>query len=91
MGMKKNSTDFAKARKGQGGQLVVEAVLLMVVGMIITMMVTESLREKQFAQTLIAKPWSTLSGMIECGVWSGCAADKHPASRNRHASAKPDL
>jgi hypothetical protein len=91
MGMKKNSTDYAKSRKGQGGQLVVEAVLLMVVGMIITMMVTDFLRQKQFAQTLIARPWSTLSGMIECGVWSGCGVDKHPSAQPRHASARPDL
>ena len=90
MEMKTPATNNPKLLRNQSGQLMVEAVLLLVVGMATTMMVTKFLSEKQFAQTLIAKPWSTLSGMIECGVWSGCGPNKHPAARTRHVSGRPD-
>jgi hypothetical protein len=80
-----------KTLRSQGGQLAVEAILLLVVGVTITMMVSRFLQDKQYAQTLIAKPWSTLSGMIECGVWSGCGPNKHPGSRDRNISGAPNI
>ena len=73
-----------KNRAGnQKGQLMVEAVLLMAITVSLSLVVTKYLQESQFAQKLVAKPWSTLSGMIECGVWTGCAIDGHPNSHKR--------
>lgn len=77
-------------KTNQSGQLIVEAVLLLALVMSTSLLVTRFLQESQFAQTLIAKPWTTLSGMVECGVWSGCGAGKHPNSRNRYLSLKPE-
>ncbi len=74
----------------QGGQLVVEAVLLLAVTISCSLLLTRYLQENQFAQKLVAKPWGTLSGMIECGVWTGCGSGKHPNSRNRYLSLKPE-
>lgn len=75
--------------KNQSGQLLVEAVLLLAIGISIAAFTSKYLQDNQFAQKLIAKPWDTLSGMIECGVWSGCAPDKHPNSRKRYLSYAP--
>ena len=69
--------------KNQGGQLMVEAVLLLALTVSFSVMVTKYLQDSQFAQKLVAKPWSTLSGMIECGVWTGCGIDSHPNSHKR--------
>jgi hypothetical protein len=76
--------------QNQRGQLLVEMILLMALGVGISMAITNALRSSEFAQKLIGRPWTTLSGMIECGSWSGCQPGMHPASRNRILSFKPD-
>jgi hypothetical protein len=75
--------------KNQSGQLLVEMILLMAIGVGISMMITNYLRDNQFAQNLVARPWATLSGMIECGTWDGCKPGYHPGSSNRILSFKP--
>ncbi len=80
-----------KNLRNQKGQGTVEMVLLMAIGVGLSLMVTNYLQENQFAQKLFGNPWNRLSGMIECGVWTGCASDKaHPASSSRILSLKPD-
>ena len=75
----------------QKGQGVVEAVLLLALLVSISMLVTKELQDRKFAQKLFGEPWNRLSGMVECGVWSGCAkADKHPASERRRLTYKPE-
>lgn len=73
------------------GQLVVEAVLLIIVMMGAALLLTSKLREMEFVQGLTSKPWAMLSGMIECGVWKPCgksspAAGLHPSTSNRVSS-----
>ncbi len=75
------------------GQLVFEAVLLMVITLMIATTVTRFLRESEFAMSLTYKPWETLSGMIECGNWSACGKGKpavHPNKSARNLSLKPE-
>ncbi len=79
-----------KPLKNQRGQGVVEIVLLMAITVGISLAITRYLQQKQFAQTLIGKPWQTLSGMIECGTWRGCGPGTHPGGSTRIVSYKPD-
>jgi hypothetical protein len=72
-----------QAIRNQNGQLIVEAVLLLALTVSVSLLITRYLKESQYAQKLVAKPWSTLSGMIECGVWTGCGIDNHPNSHKR--------
>ena len=83
-------TNVSRPLRNQSGQLVVEAVLLLTITISLSMMISKSLQEHKFAQKLVAQPWSTLSGMIECGVWSGCGKGKHPNAINRDLSLRPD-
>lgn len=74
----------------QQGQLLVEAVLLMALAISVSLMVSNYLKQSEFAQKLVAKPWVTLSGMIECGVWTGCGPGKHPNAASRNLSFNPN-
>lgn len=76
--------------KSQSGQGVVEMVLLTVLSVSLILFVQKSLQENQFAQKIFGKPWATLSGMIECGVWEPCAPGLHPNNRSRVNSTRPD-
>lgn len=76
----------------QKGQIIVEAVLLMVLMVSLAVLVSSKLREMQFAQKVVAGPWVMLNGMIECGVWTDCSqgAGLHPSTRNRNISLDPE-
>lgn len=74
----------------QRGQLVVEALLLIVIGLGLTSFIIKSLRENEFVQSLTSKPWVMLSGMIECGTWNGCGPGQHPSTRSRNISYKTE-
>ena len=78
--------------RNQRGQLVLEAILLMVVFMGITTLLTGYLRDHRVAAKLVSEPWAKLSGMIECGVWQPCAGGKglHPGTTDRFLSLKPE-
>ena len=76
--------------ENQRGQAVVETVLLLAIIMIASLAITRFLEDSKFAQNLVGTPWNTLTGMIECGTWSGCARGMHPASPGRILSLKPD-
>lgn len=79
-----------KPLRNSRGQGTVEAVLLMAIIAAGTMIFSQVVQEKQFLQKLIAKPWNTLSGMIECGTWSGCKPGYHPNNLDRAISYKPE-
>lgn len=78
------------AVQNQRGQLVVEAVLLLAVMAAVTLLVSNYIQQNDFANKLISKPWKTLSGMIECGTWTGCGPGNHPVSHERNLSWRPD-
>lgn len=82
-----------KRLNNQGGQAMVEMVLLAAMGVFLTVTVSNLLRSSDFASNLIAKPWNNLSGMIECGVWAPCGSQNkgmHPATSERNLSLRPD-
>ena len=76
--------------RGEKGQLVVEALLLIVIGLGFTSLIIKGLRENEFVQSMVSKPWVMLSGMIECGTWNGCGSGQHPSTRDRSISHRPE-
>ncbi|GIL18799.1 MAG: hypothetical protein BroJett040_25500 [Oligoflexia bacterium] len=83
--------EMSSPLRNQSGQLVIEAVLLIVVMVGAALFLTSKLREMEYIQGLTSKPWSMLSGMIECGAWKPCgkgspAAGLHPSTSNRVSS-----
>jgi hypothetical protein len=77
-----------KVLRSHSGQVIAEAILLMVVFMSLTLYMTRYLRESQYLSNLIERPWAMLAGMIESGAWD--EADKarlnHPNHLGRQLS-----
>lgn len=71
---------------GQGGQLIVEAVLIIVMLMAFTMTVANYFKDNELLKQLISGPWQNLAGMLQNGVWAppGAGAVIHPNSHIRH-------
>jgi hypothetical protein len=70
----------------QGGQMIVEAVLIIVLLFGITFMVANYFKDKEVLKTLITGPWTHLAGMLQNGVWAPPAvgAAVHPNGHIRH-------
>lgn len=77
--------------KNQRGQILIEAVLLMVLLLGISTLIGRELRQREFFQTLVTGPWARLQGMVECGVWEPCVGQPgmHPNSNSRNISLDP--
>lgn len=77
--------------RNQGGQFLIEGVLLMVVMLGIFVASMNALREGHFLASLIEQPWGQVQGMIECGVWGSpqIACKSLPGQVNRNASLEP--
>jgi len=77
----------------QRGQLVVEMVLLLVVGIGFMTFAINALKDMKLVSNITVQPWATVSGMVECGVWSACGVST-PAPgmfpSNRPVSYKPE-
>lgn len=73
------------------GQFVIEAVLLMIIGVSILTASTRMIREGKWLNNLVAEPWGKISGMIESGVWqdSSSARSMHPNRIARHRTPFP--
>lgn len=74
--------------KNKRGQLVMEAVLLLVVILGVYMTVSRVASENQLMQRLISGPWTALAGMMENGVWGSPdqVRRNHPHSKSRGIS-----
>lgn len=74
------------AINNQKGQMLVEAVLIMVVFMAFTMMTARFFRDKEVLKQLISGPWVALSGVLQNGVWLSPdkGAISHPNGHTRH-------
>lgn len=79
--------------KGQRGQLIVEAVLIIVVFMAITFTAAKFLKQEEFVKNLISGPWQNLAGMMQNGVWGSPAKTEasHPNGHFRHIVVEGDL
>jgi len=73
------------ALNNQGGQLIVEAVLIIVMLVGFTFMVANYFKSNEVLKQLISGPWQNLAGMMQNGVWAPPAvgAAIHPNSHNR--------
>lgn len=74
--------------KNRKGQMTVEAVLILTIMVALAISVKGLLQKNQILSTLVDKPWSYLTGMIENGVWMprDQARLKHPNLLSRHGS-----
>jgi hypothetical protein len=77
--------------KSQKGQMTLEAVLLMVIGVTFVTVASESLKRKNVLGTLVAEPWGVMQGMIQNSIWAPAEAGSsdHPNVYGRRASPKP--
>jgi hypothetical protein len=70
----------------QAGQLIIEAVLIIVLLMAVTFTVAHFFKDKEFVKQLISGPWQNLAGLIQNGVWQPPAQSNaaHPNGHGRH-------
>ena len=78
--------------KNQKGQAVLESILILVVMIFFIQLLIKGLKEKNYAENLFVKPWTKVTGMIECGAWQPCGVNVsnpgyHP--NNRVVTYKP--
>ena len=73
-------------RKNQAGQLIVEAVLIIVLLLAVTFTVANFFKKQELIKQLISGPWQSLAGLIENGVWGTPekTAVSHPNGHGRH-------
>lgn len=72
--------------QSQKGQLIVEAVLLMVVMLGVTIATAKYFKSEELLKKLVAGPWQSLAGMLQNGVWGTPEATNsvHPSAHGRH-------
>jgi hypothetical protein len=70
----------------QAGQLIVEAVLIIVLLMAVTFATAKFFKSQELFKQLITGPWQSLAGLIQNGSWGTPAATaiQHPNSHGRH-------
>lgn len=72
--------------RSQSGQLIVEAVLIIVLLVAITGMTIRMFKETEVFRQLVTGPWVSLAGMLQNGVWAPpkTGAAIHPNAHRRH-------
>jgi hypothetical protein len=75
-----------KTVRNAKGQMVVEAVLIMVVLLGIQLMVARYFKGNEVLKQLITGPWAAMAGMLQNGVWlpRERGAISHPSGHTRH-------
>ena len=70
----------------QGGQLVVEAVLILVMLMGFAVLAGNYFKDQEILRQLVTGPWQSLAGMLQNGVWAPpkTGAAVHPNGHVRH-------
>lgn len=72
----KNITD------NQVGQLAIEAVLIVILLLSLSLFVTKFMRDQQVISKMVAGPWKRLAGVMATGNWTpedqGFGARLHP-------------
>jgi hypothetical protein len=72
--------------RNQGGQQIVEAILIIVILMGTTMIAASYFKNQEVIKKLISGPWQNLAGMIQNGVWLPPQQSNisHPNGHGRH-------
>lgn len=83
---------MAKRLRHQGGQMILEMILILVFLFGGTLFVSSYLKDNESIANVISKPWLAIAGMLENGYWEAPAAsrDKHPNKLHRHISVKAE-
>ncbi len=78
--------------RSQKGQMTLEAVLIMVIGMTFVTVASSEIKKKNIMGTLVAEPWGYIQGMIQNGIWAQASAGQndHPNNFGRRASPRPE-
>ncbi len=81
-----------KPHNNQSGQLVVEAILLMVAMFSFVLVIANTFKKENFFAQIISAPWQNMSGMIQNGVWAppGSSMALHPSQHARHRVLRGD-
>ena len=58
-----------KRFKSQSGQLIIEAILLMVLFAGIATVIRQKFDDRNIVGALVAGPWAQIAGMMSNGVW----------------------
>lgn len=79
-------------KNSQKGQMIVEAILIMVVLLAIVGLTAQVFKKDDFVASLVSKPWQNIAGMLQNGVWAppNKGAKLHPNHYIRHISIKGD-
>ncbi len=69
-----------KNRYKESGQFMLEAILLMILFLGVTVILKKKFDEKNILGLLVAKPWEQISGMMSHGFWKSesFSPDLHP-------------
>ncbi len=72
--------------KSQGGQLITEAILIIVLLFGMTYLVANQFKNQELLKQLITGPWQSLAGMLQNGIWAPpkTGAVVHPNGHVRH-------
>lgn len=80
-------------RKNQGGQMIVEAILILVLFMGFALVTANYFKDQEILKHMISDPWQSLAGMLQNGVWG--SPDKtnavHPNAHFRHIIIKGEF
>lgn len=76
--------------KNERGQQTLEAILLLVVFLAMSLAFSRSFQSRNLFARVISDPWDWIAGMTESGVWakSSAARDLHPTHLDRHWSPR---
>ncbi|MGE0526804.1 MAG: hypothetical protein AB7G93_19660 [Bdellovibrionales bacterium] len=77
----------------QGGQMITEAVLILVLLFGFTFIVATYFRNEEVVRRLIQGPWQNLAGLLQNGVWAPpqAGAVHHPSGHYRHIVIQGEL
>lgn len=76
----------------QSGQILIESVLIMFLGVGLFISMTSLLKKSDVINQIVSAPWKKTSAMIETGTWSNSAAEgkkKHPNTGYRGRTLDP--
>lgn len=82
--------NFIKRKHRSRGQFVIEAVLLLSLGVMLLLGLKNWADRTQIFANLLTKPWAKISGMIENGSWGDPASTraKHPHNPDKVATVQ---
>jgi hypothetical protein len=77
-----NKTKYPKHRDLERGQLAIEAVLIVVLLLSLTIFASREIRNRNLIGKMVSGPWQNISGMMSTGNWqapqSALDANLHP-------------